>query len=310
VEGDSRAQMAHDIFFDKIKEKNGYKEYRNNLEAIVKKMSSLPDTGKNANTFKVADFSNMNQPVFTLAGKKYLQSDFVNYMESITHGRLTGPKAAVVNDLFKMYVNTVVNDFEEHKLVEENPDFRNLMEEYRDGIMLFELQDRDVWGKASKDTVGLKAFYEEHKNKYMWEPGFKGAVYKFKDEISMKEGMKMLEKKGTTDEELVKKINVASVPDNVTIQRGRYEFSRFKEAPRSELVAGKMTKASKNADGTYTVVKVEEVYEKPTVKTLDEARGYVVAEYQDYLEKNWHAQLRKKYPVKVNEEVFKTMVKK
>lgn len=310
VESDSRAQMAHDIFFDKIKEKNGFKEYKNNLEQIVKRMSKLPDTGKAANTFKAADFSDMKENVFTLAGKNYTQTDFVNYMETITHGRLMGPKPAVVSDLFKMYVNAVVNDFEEHKLVEENPDFRNLMEEYRDGIMLFELQDRDVWGKASKDSVGLKAFYEAHKNKYMWEAGFKGAVYKFKNEAAMNEGVKMLNKKETTDEEIVKKINVASMPDNVSIQRGRYEFSRFKDAPRSELAAGKISKAVKNTDNSYTVVKVEEVYNSPAVKTLDEARGYVVAEYQDYLEKNWHEQLRKKYPVKVNEDVFKSMVKK
>jgi peptidyl-prolyl cis-trans isomerase SurA len=309
VDADSRAQMAHDIFFDKIKAKNGFKEDKNNLEPIIKKMSHLPDTGKNANTFKAADFKSMNQPLFTLAGKKYLQTDFVNYMDMVTHGRLTGSRPIVVADLYKMYVNSVINDFEEHKLVEENPEFKSLMEEYRDGIMLFELQDRIVWGKASKDSVGLKAFYEEHKDKYMWEAGFKGAVYKFKNETAMKEGVKMLNDKAT-DEEIVKKLNVSPTPDNLTIQRGRYEFSHFKDAPRSEIAAGKLTKATKNADNTYTVVKVEEVYAQPATKTLDEARGYVVAEYQDYLEKKWHAELRKKYPVKVNEDVFKSMVKK
>ncbi len=309
VDGDSRAQMAHDIFFDKIKAKNGFKENKANFEAIVKKMQQIPDTGKSANNFKAADFRSMNQPVFTLAGKNYLQSDFVNYMETVTHGRLTGSKPVVVADLYKMYVNSVVNDFEEHKLVEENPDFKNLMEEYRDGIMLFELQDHIVWGKASKDSAGLKAFYEEHKNKYMWEAGFKGSVYKFKNEAAMKEGVKMLNDKAT-DEEIIKKLNVATTPDNLNIQRGRYEFSHFKDAPRSEIIAGKLTKGVKNDDNSYTVVKVDEVYTQPTNKTLDEARGYVVAEYQDYLEKNWHAELRKKYPVKVNEEVFKTMVKK
>jgi peptidyl-prolyl cis-trans isomerase SurA len=231
-------------------------------------------------------------------------------METITHGRLNGPKNAVVHDLYRMYVNTVVNDFEEHKLVEENKDFRNLMEEYRDGIMLFELMDRNVWGKASKDSAGLKAFYDNHPNKWMWEPGFKGAVYKFKNETAMNEGIKLLEKNDMTDEEIAKKMNVAATPDYVTIQRGRYEYSRFKDASKNDMVKGKLTKATKNADGTYTVVKVDEVYPTPVAKTLEEARGYVVAEYQDYLEKNWNEQMRKKYPVKVNEDVFHKMVSK
>jgi peptidyl-prolyl cis-trans isomerase SurA len=219
-----------------------------------------------------------------------------------------GPKNAAIWDLYRLYVNNVVNDFEEHKLVEENPEFKNLMDEYRDGIMLFELMDRNVWGKASKDSVGLAEFYKNRKQKYMWEPGFKGAVYKFKTEAQLKEGVDLI-KKNEKDEDIVKKLNVATQPDNVSIQKGRYEFSKFREASRTDIVAGKLTRPIKNADNSYNVVKVDEVYDAPTEKSLDEARGYVVAEYQDYLEKEWNKQMRGKYPVKINEDVLKSLVK-
>ena len=192
VENDSRAQVARDRFFAKIKEKNGFKEYTENVAEVSAKLMSVPDTGKGAKTFKADDYKNMNKPVFALAGKNYLQSDFVRYAENLTHGKLNGPKNAVVRDAYNMYVNSVVNDFEEHKLVEENPEFKNLMEEYRDGIMLFELMDRNVWSKAAKDSVGLKAFYETHNSKYNWEPGFDGAVYKFKNKAAFDTGMMML----------------------------------------------------------------------------------------------------------------------
>ncbi len=75
------------------------------------------------------------------------------------------------------------------------------------------------------------------------------------------------------------------------------------------MEAGKVSKPVKNEDGSYTVVKVDEVYNNPTNKTLEEARGYVIAEYQDYLEKKWNEQMRKKYPVQVNEATLKSMVK-
>ena len=309
VENDSRAQNARDEFFNKIKEKNGFKEYPANVDAIEKKIASLPDTGKNGTPFKAADYAGMKEPVFTLGGKKYLQSDYAKFLENLTHGKLRGPKKVITKDGYNNYVTTVVNDFEEHKLVDENVDFKNLMEEYRDGIMLFELMDRNVWSKASKDTTGLKEFFATHSTKYQWEPGFKGAVYKFKNKAALDSGMALVAKKEFTDEEIAKGINTPSNPDAVTIQHGRYEFSHFKEATESELEKNKI-KTISNANGSYTVVVAQEIYAAPGTKTLDEARGYVVAEYQDYLEKEWNKKMRAKYPLKVNEPVFKSMVKK
>ncbi len=310
VDNDSRSSVAHEIYMNKVKQKNGFKEYPAALDAIGDAFSKIPDTGKNANSFKAADYKNMNEPLFTIAGKNYLQSDLISYAEGLTRGRIMGPKKAVVKDIYTMYVGNIVNDLQEHMLVEEKPEFRNLMEEYRDGIMLFELMDRNVWGKASKDTTGLKAFYETHKGKYLWEPGFSGVVYKFKNQAAMNEGMKLLNKKGgIKDEDLVKKVNRDTMADGVTIQRGRYEFSKFNEFPQSALVKGKMTETRKNTDGTYTIVKVEEVYNQPVPKSLDDARGYAIAEYQDYLEKQWNEQMRRKYAMKLDDNVFKSIVK-
>lgn len=309
VESDSRSQVAREIFFERIKQKNQFKEHKENLEPVVQRLSKISDTGKNANMFKAIDYNDMNRPLFELGGKSYLQRDFISYAEGITRGRLQGPKGAVVRDLYNMYTTTVVNDLEEHRLVEEQPEFRSLMQEYRDGIMLFELMDRNVWGKASRDTTGLKAFYETRKGKYLWEPGFTGAVYRFKNEKALKEGQKMLAKKELKDEDIIKKMNSDSIPDAVSIQRGHYEFSKFNEVPKTAIAKGKITEPKKNEDGTYTVVKVNEVFDTPTPKSLDDARGYAVAEYQDFLEKDWNDKMRKKYPMKLDDAVFKSIIK-
>jgi len=310
VENDSRAQMARDAYMDKIKQKYGFKEYPAAYDAVAARFAQIPDTGKMAHTFTLADFSGMNQPLFVLGGKEYLQGDFVRFAETTTRGRLMGPKGAVTRDLYNLYVRTVVNDFQEHQLVEENEDFRNLMEEYRNGIMLFELMDRNVWGKASRDTTGLQAFYEQHKNNYLWEPGFTGTVYYFKNDAARQAGMKLLRaKKPVTDEAILKQLNTSTTPDAVSIQQGRYEFSRFKDVSRAALVKGKVTDPVKKEDGSWVAVKATELYDTPMPKDLDDARGYAVAGYQDYLEKEWNAALRAKYPVKVDEAVFRSMVK-
>ncbi len=310
VENDSRSATAKDFYFEKVKAKNGFKEYAAAMEELYAKVAKIPDTGKEANVFKAADYKTMNKPVFTLAGKDYKQNDFMNFAETFARGRLTGPKKAVLADVYKNYVNTVVNDVEEHKLVEENKDFRILMDEYRSGIMLFELMDRNVWSRASRDSVGLKAFYEANKSKYKWDPGFSGVVYKFKDENTLAQGKKILADKSKKEEDVVKELNVTGNVDAVTVQRGHFEFKSFKDVPQASIVKGKITDGVKSADGKYTLVKVDEVYNEQTTKTLDEARGYVVAEYQDFLERNWNDQMRKKYPMKVDDATFKSMVKK
>lgn len=309
VENDARAQTAKDIYFNKVKTANGFKDYPSNLEELIAYIgSSIPDTGKDANTFKATDFDKMNKPLFTLSNTSYTQKDMMTFAETITRGRFLGPRQSVAKDLYTMYVQQVVTDFQENKLMDENEDFRNLMNEYRDGIMLFELMDQNVWGKASKDSVGLNAFYEEHKSKYMWDAGFVGSVFHFKTDDALKKGLAVLKKKKTTDEEVAKALNSEETPDAVTIQQGHYEFIKFKEVAKENIVKGKLSDPVKNADGSYTVVKANDVFDAPNQKSLDDARGYVVAEYQDFLEKKWNEMLRNKYPLKVDETVFNSMI--
>lgn len=310
VENDSRAQIAKTAYFEKIKQKNGFKEYPANLEALSGRIDAIPDTGMKAGMFTAKDFSDMNKPLFSLNKTSYSQADMMNFAEALTRGRIMGNRKNALADLYKMYVEKVVNDFEEQRLLDENTEFKNLMKEYRDGIMLFELMDRNVWTKASRDTVGLKGFYEANKTKYQWEPGFSGVVYRFKDEAAMKKGQAILMKNKTvSNEDFIREMNTETTPDAVTLQKGRYEFSKFSDAPKAELNAGSLSTPVKNADGSYTVVKTNEVFNSASQKSLEDARGYVVAEYQDYLEKQWDSNLRAKYPVKVDEKVFKGMVK-
>lgn len=309
IDKDARAQIARDMYIEKIKQQNGFKEYPANFKAVETVIKALPDTGEQAHIFSASAYARMEEPLFSLAGNSYSQLDFMRFIELVTRGKLSGSRQAVTQDIYKMYLTHIINDFQEHKLLEENEAFRNLMQEYRDGIMLFELMDQQIWTKASKDTTGLKAYYEQNKNRYLWEPGFTGAIYRFKNEEILNKGLTFLKaNKKATVEDVVQEINSDLLPDGVTVQTGRYEFSRFKDVPREELVAGTITKAIQNSDGTFSVIQTEEVFNSNTTKSLDDARGYVVAEYQDFLEKTWNETLQKKYPVSVDQKVLQGMV--
>jgi len=308
VENDSRAQTAREAYFDKIKQKNGYKEYKDNIDEIFQLVAHhATDTGKNKGMFKSIDFAADNKPVFELAGTKYSQYDFVKSMEALTRGKLQGSRPTVLRDGFNIFVNNTVSDFEERRLAEENPEFKHLIEEYKDGIMLFELMDRNVWSKATKDSAGLKEFYDGHKSKYTWEPGFEGSVYTARNKETMDTVVTMINS-GATDEQIVKILNTQKNPDRVSIQRGRYEFSKFKDASQSELTRNKMKMISAMGS-SYKMVYARQIFNTQTTKTLDEARGYVVADYQNFLEEQWNKKMRAEFPVKVNEKVFNSMVK-
>ncbi len=308
VASDGRYQAARDAFYQKVKAQNQFKEYPENLEPVIDRVRQIPDTGAMAHVLELDDFRSLQAPLFEFNGTPYSQYDFVTYAHTVTRGRILGPRQGAIQDLYGMYLQSVIQDLEELRLVRENPQIRQLMQEYRDGILLFELMDQEVWSKASRDSLGLQAFYETQKGKYMWEPGFQGSLYRFKNDSVSKEGMALLKKGKLSDEEIMEALNTSSMPDAVSIQRGRYEFSRFKEFEASQIKAKAVLGPKKGEDGSQIVLKVKEVFTKPAPKTLEEARGFVVAQYQDKLERDWNESLRARFPLKVNEEVFRSMV--
>ena len=311
VDNDARAQIAKDQYLNGIKSRYGWKENRPAYETLKSRFfEGVADTGKDAKSFRAEDYSS-NQTLITLGGQNYTATDFMNYFQAATNGRVNGPKDLVLGHYYEVYANNVLQDFQLNALEKESPDYRNLLTEYRDGIMLFDLMDRNVWSKASKDTLGLQAFYDGHKDKYKWDAGFAGGVYRFNSKELADKGAALLNKQGVMSEQrLQTELQLDPKSGFLSAQEGRYEWDRFTEVPRAQLVNGKASVPQKNEDGSYTVVYIKSELPAGQEKTLDEARGYAVADYQDSLEKAWNEMLRKKYPVVVNDKVLESMVQK
>lgn len=165
-----------------------------------------------------------------------------------------------------------------------------------------------VWSKASKDSLGLASFYKDMPNKYTWAPGFSGTLYKFDSLSSANTALAILKKKNTTDEDVVKAVNTEANPNAVSIQTSTFEFDKYAFIPKDQILSGKLTKII-NKEGKYYIVKTSTRFDAPQAKSLNESRGYVVAAYQDYLEKQWNESLRAKYPMQINESVLQSLIK-
>ncbi len=304
VENDSRATAAKEAYQEKVKKQNGFKEYPEHFGKLV---AALPaDTAKNK-AFKLENFKSYTEPVFELGGKKYSQYDFMTYVTNLTRGNLMGNKDNAMRDLLKMYENTTLNDMQQEALEKSNPEFRNLVHEYRDGILLFDLMDKNVWSKASKDSTGLMEFYTQNKTKYKWQPGFEGTVYQSVSEVDLNK-LKAALDAGVETADAVDKINTPENPSQITQESGRFEANRF-AIDISSFKEDKASPVFRNEDGTFSMVFAHKVFTQASDKTLDEARGFAVADYQDYLEKKWNQDLKQKYPIKIEQKALNSILK-
>jgi peptidyl-prolyl cis-trans isomerase SurA len=303
VERDTRSQVAKSVLIDRIKKENGFGEMANNNDKFVAKLDSTifkgnwrPDSALRA----------LNLPLFVLAGKTYTTNDLADYIEKNSKKRSDKNKEALAREYYDGFVTAKCLEYEESTLETKKPEFKSLMKEYKDGILLFELMDRMVWTKAVKDTLGLEAFRKNNEQKYMWADRAEAIIYNCNDKKICDDAYKMATKK--SPEEIKAKLNKDGAKARVSAIEGKYEKGAYDVVDKTNWKTG-LTPITKTNDSSYQFVFVKQIV-KPEPKSLKEAKGYIVSDYQEYLEKTWLAELRSKYPIAVDETVFKSLIKK
>ena len=191
-------------------------------------------------------------------------------------------------------------NFEESKLDESFPEFKSLMQEYRDGILLFELTDKKVWTKAVKDSAGLADFYAKNKSNYMWPQRVDAAVYTCANAEVAKQVREILKKSPDIDDDSLMKIINKESQLNLQVKSGKFAKGDNETVDGIKWEKGMTKDIDKGTQVVFVDVK-EVLPAQP--KTLEEAKGLITADYQSYLEKEWIDSLRKKYPVTVHDDV-------
>ncbi|MFZ1689194.1 MAG: peptidylprolyl isomerase, partial [Flavobacteriales bacterium] len=162
----------------------------------------------------------MTQPLFSLDGRTWTQADFLAYLESKQARGKSEPIKGYVDGKFESWVDETLMSYEDSRLEEKHPEFRMLMKEYRDGILLFELTDQQVWSKAVKDTVGLQAYYAAHANDFMHPVRYEADIYTCANAAVAEQTRKLL-KKGKRGEELLNAVNKTSAL-NLNVESGKW----------------------------------------------------------------------------------------
>lgn len=298
VSRDSRANQGRASLVARVKSDNGFVEY----PGTVKEFYRVVDSTYFKGMWKADKAKALTKVMFTLAGKNYTQQDFAVWLESHQVRGQNRSIETTVDAAYKVWVEESCVAYEDSQLERKYPDFKNLMQEYRDGMLLFDLMDKKVWSKAVKDTAGLRAYHEQNKMKYVQKERADATVFSCKDEATAKKVRKMLKQKKTT-KEILDELNKDSQL-NVTAEHKLYTKGEVDILDRN-WKAG--TSKNENVDGRVKFVVVDHI-EPERPKTLQEARGAVTTDYQNQLDREWVAALKAKYPVTVNNEVLK-MVK-
>jgi peptidyl-prolyl cis-trans isomerase SurA len=218
------------------------------------------------------------------------------------------PAAETIQKLYNAWTDETAVQYEESHLDKKYPEFKSLMREYEEGILLFEALKQNVWDRANSDSLGLENYYRINlTQKYKWDERARVSIYTLKtDDLKVINEVWAFAAKNPA-EEVLKKFNTNS--DLITVIEKLYERGKNKDLGTLWSVGDRSEAKTDAGTKTGSFLKIEEVLQ-PQPKTLAEARGYAVADYQDFLEKKWIDDLRKEYDVKINEEVLKNLIKK
>ena len=293
---DGRGNQGEAVFLANLKKEYNYKENAKNLKPILKAADSTLLAGQ----WTGGDLKpeKLKKVVLSFADKKYTQADFLAYMLVVSRGpgKVPNINQEIMRE-FALFCKDSLMAYEERQLPRKYPDYRNLVNEYRDGILLFEITERKVWDKAATDSAGLADYFIANNAKYVWKERADAEIFSFESEAVAKKYLKKIEK-GASSEDLEKAVNTKNALA-LYVRSGKFERGQSEAVDKADW----KKKVTMVADGNRTlVIRINEVI-PPMEKTLEEVRGLAISGYQKQLEDQWIQDLRAKYPVEINPEV-------
>ena len=297
IEKDMRSKKSEELVLKQVRKEYKFKQNDKNLEAFLATVDStiLDKAYKPSNDVK------MNDVLFTLQGNPTKVSDLVDYINNNMVKQKYVTPATYAYQLYESFCDETVMNYADSHLEEKYPEFKALVQEYKDGIMLFDLMNLEVWDKAVKDTLGLQEYHARNASKYMWGERALATVVTVTRTESLP-AVKALMDKGIELDSLKNAI----INDSIRyafVRKGFFQRGDNQYVDQTEWKVGVRNEIPSTVDQTTTIVCIREVRE-PEQKTLREARGLVTSDYQVELEQKWVQALKERYPVKINEKVL------
>jgi peptidyl-prolyl cis-trans isomerase SurA len=304
ISKDSRSQVSRNAVIARVKKENNFTEDAKTFNELLAKVDTSYRNGK----WSIDAAKGLTKTLFSIGTETHSQADFAKFIADNQSKQAKDVNIeGLVRKAYEGFQTDKIIAYEDARLEQKYPEFRLLMQEYRDGILLFDITDENVWSKAIRDSAGLAAFHDQNRSKYMWDQRAKATVYQCKDAAVAEKTRKMISKRAKkkyTNEDIKKEINATSQL-NLQVEEGLFSKGDNESVDANSWMLG-ISPNTTRADGSIVFVEYVAILE-PTPKEISEARGLITADYQTYLEQAWIKELRAKHKVEVNQEVFKTV---
>lgn len=288
VSKDSRAELNKAALIKRLKQENDFRPNNEMITAATEDIDSSLVMGQWTYT---AENQALNNTLFTIKDKAYTVKDFYDYITEKQRPQRNMTVEQYMQVLYEQFSEEQLIAYEEAHLPEKYNEYRMLLKEYRDGILLFELMDKKVWSKAVEDTAGLRNFYEQHLSNYQWGERAKARIYV----TTSQQKLDSVKTKNLLNQDDLENKDLA-----LNVFKGEYEQSDLPVLSKISWAPGTY---DTQYDNRYYYIVVEEIL-PPETKKLNEIRGQVISDYQNHLEKEWVSVLREKHEVQINDEVL------
>ena len=298
VQNDPRVEISRQALFSKIYEETDFRR-PDVADADLWAFTDSALRNPGYSSYRALNFSTV---VFSFAQRAYTLKEWLDYARTSRSQRAGG--VVPDKDLFQRYTERSALDYYRNHLELYNKDFAFQLTEFKEGNLLFEIMQRKIWDKASTDSAGLAKYYEAHKGKYWWNASAEALLFTCNNEKTAETLKARLSANPINEWRMLTDSGGAAIQAD----SGRYELAQIPGSAKPEPAAQSFTAfVSNKADNTVSFAYVLTVYHDRSPRSYHDARGFVINDYQTFLEDQWVAALRKEYPVKIDEGVLKTL---
>jgi peptidyl-prolyl cis-trans isomerase SurA len=295
----TRKKDIYAEFLNKLETELNYSANENVLDNIISSVNGVSFDTSYWSSDLHKEFG--QSPLFEIENQNFIADSLFSF--GINYEQTAGKKInenTIKNAYNKFRENKLLSAKAKH-LINEDQEFASLMEEYRNGIYIFRLQEDEVWNKLDIDTNEVYKLYQETKENYRWPDRVRFGELFMKNENALKVMQQKLNDGADFDSLVAKRGDKSKLPDPPKDKIVNADYNLLAKAAFGLDNVGDYTRIIKNNDG-WSIVKLLEKLPS-SIKTFDECRAEVISDYQDLesarLEKEYIERLKNRYEPEV-----------
>jgi len=291
-------------FIDRLR-----KEYKYRINPIVRNW--FVDNTDTLIIRGVSKYNRRNIPqgnIYTFANQHLSGRDFASSLEKRGNMIITNNPDFFIDSSVESIASEEILKYENSVLEQKYPDFKYLMNEFHDGILLFEISSEKVWNKVQEDSAGLQKYYDANKNNFMSEKSIEARMYSLRESDGAKRLAKAYRKysrKPDTDKRLMAKFNFMG-DTLLTIKEGKWTAGVDPDIDKLDWTKGLHSFTKEGFPSLINITKINE----PAPRPLTEVQADMISDYQAWLTEEWIKQLKEKYTVKIDNQIFDEVKKR